>query len=217
MLPFVSNGVKVYLSGGDPTWINSGSLPAAFTQMVSLVNMSGRIDGIQLDLEVHTHANWNSNRPDVIDKTMAFMTSARTATSGMIFGNIIHPSYASTTINPLPNLPAGYGTGNLADGIIASSDHLIVLGFRNTVSGLLTFNTNLLAALDRNRKTWTFGITFNGGQTFTYISYADRGAPWSDAQTDMLALRSAVNGRPAEPFLEGTAVQAYKLLQPYSV
>lgn len=215
--PFTDKGIVVYFVAGDPNWAKNGVLPVALQELIDLAKLSGLVRGIQLDVEPHTLSDWNTNKPSIIGSFMDFLdaTNAYMAGSGLLLGNIVHPAFASTTANPLPTLPSGYGTGNCADGIIARSDRIVTLAFRNTVSGLLTYAANILTSLDNNPKPWSFGITFNGGQTFTYVSYADRSSPWINAKTDMAAFMLSVKTRACGPLLEGVASQSYDQLLPY--
>lgn len=211
--PFADAGIDVYLVGGDPAWVNNPGVPASLQTVIDLTLLSTIAKGIMLDVEPWALADWTTDKAAKIAGLMDLLTNAKAALGpSRRLGQVLHPSLSSTTASPLPTLPAGYGTGNAADGVIARTDLTVSMAYRNTVSGIMSFSANTLAAIERNPKPFWIGTTIKGAQTETYISYADRDDPWVDLQADMHALPTVLSGY-AAGVVQGTALHAYLLLK----
>jgi hypothetical protein len=107
--------------GGDPTWATN---PAAATRWAESARRTGLFSGLHVDVEPYALPAWNTDQATVVRGYLQMLTQLRA--------------------QPLPveyDVPFWYSTiavasgGNLADAVLARASRLIVLTYRNTVTG----------------------------------------------------------------------------------
>ena len=211
LAPYVAAGLTVWLAAGDPKWALAERTPAPLAALLRASGASAAATGLYLDVEPHVLPEWKSRdavaRARLAAGTASLLRNVRKELSpAKALGCVLHPSFAGTAFDD-----PGKGSVDMAAALLAASDEVALMAYRNTPQATAAFAAKLLDRLDARPKPWRFGLTVSGGQARENISY-DK-ADWPGMRADMTALALLAQGRGAGPWFKGSAVNAYRPLR----
>lgn len=192
-----AQGIAVYALDGAPNW----AAPKGFTNQDRLMNwladyqssagQHARFDGIHLDVEPYLYSGWNTKR-------------AATVKSYQI---LLQRAAASATELSLPleaDMPFWfdeikynntYGSGLLAEWVIAQTDSVTIMAYRDSAPMIIDIVKNEMAMAQKHGTSIVVGVETGVTDEGSIITFAEEGEVFMNLQLDEVEAHYA--GHPA--------------------
>ncbi|TWT28389.1 amidase [Planomicrobium sp. CPCC 101110] len=207
-------GMRIFALDGAPGWVapngtvHQDKLMAWIKSYQNGSTTAQKFAGIHLDVEPYLYSGWNTNRAATVKAYQALLTKAKNSAAALAlpleadmpfwFDEI---SYKNT-----------YGKGILAEWVIAKTDSVSIMSYRDTAPFIIELVKNELAFGQKHGKTVVVGVETGQTDEGDSISFYEEGEAYMNGQ---LAI---INGHYAtHPAFGGIAihhVDSWKTMAP---
>jgi hypothetical protein len=195
-----SDGRKIYGLGGEPDWARTGSrLPPQALLLARLATTTRFFDGLQLDVEPHSMAEWDSptGQMSLMNGTLEFFDRLRTAAPGVALDAAVNPIYATSSL----------GSGTFLSAIAGRVASLSIMAYRLPVARALDWAAPSIAQSTVAGVPWRIGVLVHPDPDEKRTSwFGSSPAAFSSA---MQQLDAAIASRFAHSGYAGLAIEDY--------
>ncbi|WP_231584170.1 histidine phosphatase family protein [Domibacillus indicus] len=172
-----ARGMKIYALDGAPGWV----APKGYTSQDQLIQWlssyqngsaaSQKFAGIHLDVEPYLYSGWTSNQAAAIKSYQALLLKAKSSAASLKipleadmpfwFDEI---AYKNT-----------YGKGNLAEWVIANTNSVTIMAYRDSAPLIIEFVKNEIAMAQKHGKLLVVGVETGETGEGDNISFFEEG------------------------------------------
>lgn len=132
-----AKGIRVYALDGAPSWIEHPEELARFFRFVADYNENAsdeeQFAGVHLDVEPYLHERWKENEPAAIVAYQALLLQAKAQAVSLSMPLEVDVPFWFDEVFYRND----YGQGRLADWVIAHTDRVTVMAYRDTAAAII--------------------------------------------------------------------------------
>lgn len=132
-----AKGIHVYALDGAPNWIEHPEELARFFRFVADYNGSvseeEKFSGVHLDIEPYLHAHWTKQQPTAIAAYQSLLLQAKEQAASLSLPLEVDVPFWYDDVF----YHNAYGQGRLADWVIAQTDRVTVMAYRDTAAAII--------------------------------------------------------------------------------
>lgn len=198
-----AKGIRVYALDGSAEWV----APKGYISQNQLMNWLGKYQrgstaaqkfaGVHLDVEPYLYSGWRTNQAETIKSYQSLLMKAKSSTAALNlpleadmpfwFDEI---SYKNT-----------YGQGLLAEWVIAKTNGVTVMAYRDSASMIIDIVKNEISFAKKYKKSLVVGVETGNTEEGDTISFFEEGESYMNQQ--LIAVKNHYAGVTA---LKGIAV-----------
>lgn len=155
-----NNGIRVYALDGAPDWV----APKGYTSQNQLMSWLGnyqggssasqKFSGVHLDIEPYLYSGWSTNQADTIKSYQSLVLKAKDSAASLKLPlELDIPFWFDGT-----SYKNTYGKGNLAEWVIANTNSVTVMAYRDTASAINNIVQNEIAIAGKYGKPLDIGV-----------------------------------------------------------
>ena len=207
-------GIDVYALDGAPAWVapkgyvNQDRLMAWLTDYQKQAAANAGFAGVHLDVEPYLYSGWNTNRAATVKAFQSLVQRARTSTAKLALPLEADMPFWFDEIN----YKNTYGSGLLAEWIIANTDGVTIMAYRDSAPMIIDIVKNEMAMAQRLGKNVVVGVETGTTDEGSIITFAEEGETFMEQELAKVAAHYAGN-----PAYEGVAIHhvgSWMTLQP---
>ena len=198
-----AKGMSIYALDGAPDWV----APKGYTSQNQLMNWLGQYQngstaaqkfaGVHLDVEPYLYSGWTSNQAATIKSYQALLQRAKTSTTSLNLPLEVDMPFWFDEIR----YKNTYGAGLLAEWVIANTDSVTIMAYRDDSSFIIDVVKNEIAMAGKNGKAIVVGVETGETSEGDNISFFEEGE--SAMQQELSAVQAYYMNTPG---FNGTAV-----------
>lgn len=207
-------GISVYALDGAPSWVapkgyvNQDRLMAWLADYQSQAAANARFSGVHLDVEPYLYSGWNTNRAATVKAYQSLVQRARTSTAKLALPLEADMPFWFDEIK----YKNTYGSGLLAEWIIANTDGVTIMAYRDSAPMIIDIVKNEIAMAQRLGKNIVVGVETGTTDEGSIITFAEEGEAFMEQELAKVAAHYAGN-----PAYKGNAIHhvgSWMTLQP---
>ncbi|WP_026695863.1 hypothetical protein [Peribacillus kribbensis] len=179
-----ANGINIYALDGGPGWV----APSGYTSLDQLMNWvkmyqnssspAQRIAGVHLDVEPYLYSGWSTNQAATIKNYQSLFSKASSSTSalGLPLEADIPFWFDEITYKNT------YGKGNLAEWIIAHTDSVTIMAYRDTAPSIIQLAENEVALAEKYKKPLVIGVETDQTSEGSTLTFYEEGEAYMNQE-----------------------------------
>ena len=207
-------GIDVYALDGAPSWVapkgdtNQDRFMSWLTDYQKQAAQNARFAGVHLDVEPYLYSGWKTNQAATVKSFQSLIQRAHASTAKLALPLEADMPFWFDEI-PYKNT---YGTGLLAEWIIANSASVTIMAYRDSAPMIIDIVKNEIAMAQRLGKSIVVGVETGVTDEGSIITFAEEGEAFMEQELAAVAAHYAGN-----PAYKGNAVHhvgSWKTLKP---
>lgn len=198
-----TKGMRIYALDGAPAWV----APKGYTSQNQLMNWLGQYQngstaaqkfaGVHLDVEPYLYSGWTSNQAATIKSYQALLQRAKTSTTSLNLPLEVDMPFWFDEIR----YKNTYGAGLLAEWVIANTNSVTIMAYRDDSSFIIDVVKNEIAMAGKYGKAIVIGVETGETSEGDNISFFEEGE--AAMQQELSAVQAYYMNTPG---FNGTAV-----------
>ncbi|OLS39308.1 amidase [Bacillus sp. MRMR6] len=181
-----SKGIRVYALDGAPDWV----APKGYTSQNQLMNWIGnyqnsstaaqKFTGVHLDVEPYLYSGWTSNRTATIKSYQSLLTQAKTSALSLKLPLEVDMPFWFDEVN----YKNTYGKGLLAEWVIANTNSVTIMAYRDSAEMIIDLVKNEVALSGKYNKGLVVGVETGQTSEGESISFFEEGETYMNHELE---------------------------------
>lgn len=207
-------GIDIYALDGAPSWaapkgyLNQDRFLSWVADYQAQAAENGRFAGVHLDVEPYLYSGWNTNRAATVKSFQALIKKAQASTAKLALPLEADMPFWFDEIT----YKNTYGTGLLAEWLIANTDGVAIMAYRDSAPMIIDIVKNEMAMAQRLGKSVIVGVETDVTDEGSIITFAEEGEAFMNQELAAVAAHYA--GNPAYKGIAIHHVGSWMTLQP---
>lgn len=198
-----AKGIRIYALDGSAEWV----APKGYISQNQLMNWLGKYQsgstsaqkfaGVHLDVEPYLYSGWRTNQAETIKSYQSLLMKAKSSTAALNLPLEVDMPFWFDEIS----YKNTYGKGLLAEWVIAKTNGVTVMAYRDSASMIIDIVKNEIAFAQKYKKSIIVGVETGDTEEGDSISFFEEGESYMNRQ--LIAVKNHYTGVAA---LKGIAV-----------
>lgn len=188
-----ARGIEIFALDGAPSWVapkgytNQNQLMTWLTNYQNTAEPNAQFAGVHLDVEPYLYSGWNTNRAATVKSYQSLVQRANISTAKLALPLEVDMPFWFDEIN----FKNTYGTGLLAEWIIANTDRVTIMAYRDSAPMIIDIVKNEMAMAQRYGKSIVIGVETGVTDEGSSITFAEEGEAFMNQQLGEVATHYA--------------------------